>query len=135
MNLLLVKLDVVHWLALWKMGRRYDRLNRMKKTLCWVQLIAIVILVLMAPCTRCTEGFSGRFNPVSIGDLGSHEESEDHHFCASIHCSCHGMFCPIPITVLGLEDPVSESFGYLPAPCLETESVTDIFQPPRASIG
>lgn len=45
------------------------------------------------------------------------------------------MFCPIPITMLSLEDPTSESFGYLPVPCLVTEPITDIFQPPRASIG
>ncbi|HEY9070912.1 MAG TPA: hypothetical protein VIV61_11705 [Candidatus Ozemobacteraceae bacterium] len=106
----------------------------MKKFLCWIQLLSIIALVLMVPCTHCSDGFTGTRTTTSIGSF-CHGESEDHHNCTSIHCSCHGIFCPIPITSLSLDHPTAESFGDLPTSWTKAEPLTDIFQPPRTSIG
>ncbi|GEM_PF-6560043 len=109
----------------------YD--DGVKKGLCWIQLIAITLLVLMAPCMRCEIGVAGAGYKASYTSDEHQGECEDHHNCTSISCSCHGGFYPLPTGAVTLEPAVVGFVGFSAPIAPKAAAIREIFQPPKSS--
>lgn len=106
----------------------------MLKVLGWIQVLALVVIILMTPCTHC----HGSVSPDGTASFSQPSaespcENEDHHFCHSINCNC-GTFFLLTTRFLMFGLTASEMVIFSEPPQLLSRSSTDIFQPPRILI-
>ena len=121
-------------LALWQLCLRCGIIPVMLKVLCWLQVLAVIGLILIAPCAHCpTMSSSGHADSYTQLSPEPCDEDEAHHCCHSINCSC-GASVLLKIPNFGIGLVLSEAVFISEPPQLLQQFPAEIFQPPRTTI-